>query len=112
MKSILMLIMSPPDSQNAARALKLARDLNGQGNKVGVYLLQDGALLALNRGDELVKDLLAQLLSKKVELYVGKEDLRMRGFGEKGLIPKVQLVDYHQLVDLLMDRYDSILGAF
>ncbi len=112
MKSVLMLIISPPESQNAARALKLARDLNGKGNRVGVCFLQDGALLARVTGDEGAKDLIVQLLSRKVDLYVIKDDLRMRGFGEKELIPEAKLVDYHQLVDLLMDRYESILGAF
>lgn len=112
MKSILMLILSSPNSHNALRSLKLARDLNGQGNQVSICLLQDGALLALGTGDEWVKDLLVQLLSKKVELYVIWDDLRLRGFKKKELVPEVQLVDYDQLVDLLMDRYESVLGAF
>jgi tRNA 2-thiouridine synthesizing protein B len=112
MKSILILLSSGPTSRNALRALHLAHLLRGQGHRVSVYLLQDGVLCALTGPGFAVQGMVEEAKGNGVGFYVLDEDLALRGFQEKQLIPEVRVSDYSALVDLMMERSDSVLGVF
>ncbi|MGQ9630920.1 MAG: DsrH/TusB family sulfur relay protein [bacterium] len=107
MKSILMLISSSPHTPNATAALDLAGNLKKRGNDVAIYFLQDGVFHALS--GEGVAKIVAE---GKVNCYCLEEDLVMRGFRRRDVAPHVLLSSYEELVDLMMEEYDSTIGIF
>jgi hypothetical protein len=70
----------------------------------------------MNRGK--ICDMLALLLRPTPtlavpgEVYVPDGDLAPRSFGPATRLAGARLVGYEELVDLLMERCDSVLGAF
>lgn len=112
MKSILVMISSPPNTPNAVRALRLANAFNEKGNKVSVFLLQDGVLCALSKQDTSAKALLEKAMTAGAGCYVLEEDLVCRGFKMQDGISKVRRSDYSELVELMMERNDLVLGCF
>lgn len=107
MKSIAVLITSSPTSSNARRAFALADLLGRQGHRISICLLQDGVLGALARGSPTGEE-----LANLGDIYVLGEDLALRGFNEGDLIPPARLADYGELIGLMMERCDSVIGAF
>ena len=67
-------------------------------------LVQDGVFMA-DRGcphsDE--------LKTLKVKVYASKKHVEERGLGDR-LVVDVDLVDYSQIVDLMMDEYDKVIS--
>jgi sulfur transfer complex TusBCD TusB component (DsrH family) len=47
-----------------------------------------------------------------VSLYVVDEDLRLRGCRKEDVVPGVRIVDRSELVDLMMEQSDAVMGAF
>lgn len=74
------------------------------GNEVGILLIQDGVYLA-DRGCE-HSDELKEL---KVPVYASKPHVEERGI-EGRLVINVQLVDYPEIVDITMEKYDRIIS--
>ncbi|MEW5817809.1 MAG: DsrH/TusB family sulfur metabolism protein [Spirochaetota bacterium] len=107
MKSILMMISSSPGSPNARTALELADNLRHKGNEVALYLLQDGVFHAVS-GDKVME----RMVAEKICCYCLEEDLVMRGFRKLNLIPQAKVSSYEELVDLMMEKYDSTIGIF
>lgn len=72
--------------------------------KLGVILVQNGIYHAvLKEGGQP-----SPVLGKEgAEFYVLKEDLETRGFGEGDVDGKVKVINYGDLVDLLMNDYDK-----
>ncbi|MFQ6077085.1 MAG: sulfurtransferase complex subunit TusB [Candidatus Bathyarchaeia archaeon] len=112
MRSILVIISSSQNTQNAARALKLASTLNEQGNKVSVFLLQDGTYCAHSKQSQEAKAAIDKALAEGIDIYVMEEDVIARGFRGEDLIPKIRASDYPELVDLMMERHDLVMGTF
>mgnify|MGYP001562067217 CR=1 FL=1 len=108
MASNLMLISSAPGTKNFLRAFSLAENIKGNGNSVTLFLIQDGVRAVVDKG----ASVLNKLISSGVMCYVLEEDLRMRGFKTGSLLPKVELVGYNELVELMAAEGVSTLGAF
>ncbi len=106
MESILLLLKSAPSLPDAASALQLARHFCALGNSVDIFLLQD-AVLAGVANDGVVAPLPAQGLG----CYALGEDLRLRGYAAANLLPGVREAGYDELAEMMMARYDRVLGA-
>lgn len=111
MKSILVMFSSSPNTPKAVRALKLANALNEKGNKVSVFLLQDGVFCALSKQDTSAKALLKKAITAGTDCYVLEEDFVCRGFRMQDAISKVRRSDYSELIELMMERNELVLGC-
>lgn len=107
--SILLIVSSPLTEPNGSRALELANQFRLQGKKTGVYLLQNAVLCVLV--DE-VKTLIETHINMGIDFYCLEEDLIMRGFKKKDLLSNILLSDYSDLIDLMMERHDKVIGLF
>ena len=112
MLQTLVLITSPPHSQEAQRALTLTASLRARGVGVGVVLLQDAVLAAVRPSASPASAAVDTLLSSAVPVYVAEHDLRLRGFSTTGLRAGVQSVNDHGIVDLVMADGTRALGCF
>ncbi|MEK6569451.1 MAG: DsrH/TusB family sulfur metabolism protein [candidate division NC10 bacterium] len=104
MRSILILIGSGPRTPQAEQALTLAVRLRQAGHQLRIALIQDASLMALARPGCSVPP--------AVSLYVVDEDLRLRGCRKEDVVPGVRIVDRSELVDLMMEQSDAVMGAF
>lgn len=104
MRSILMLIGSGPQTPQAEQALTLAVHLRQAGHQLRIALIQDASLMALARPGCSVPP--------AVSLYVVDEDLHLRGCSTGDVAPGVKIVDYSELVDVMMEQSDAVMGAF
>ncbi len=91
---MLVIIKSAPDTQEARRAVKLARDMAAD-----IVLLQNAVYLARPE----------RLEGFCGTAYVLEEDLRLRGVED--LEAGVKTIDYDELVGLLAGE-DEVLGLF
>lgn len=112
MASYLILISSAPGTKNSERALSLAESVKQDGNSITLFFIQDGVRTAVNARAGQESTLLNKLVSSGVICYVLNEDLRMRGFETGSLLPKVEVVGYNELVELMASEDFSTLGAF
>lgn len=76
---------------------------------MGVCLLQNAVLGGIDKETKMQTEALINL---GINFYCLEEDLTMRGFDERDLHPHIQLYDYSDLVDLMMEEYDKVIGAF
>ncbi|MFW9920337.1 MAG: sulfurtransferase complex subunit TusB [Candidatus Thorarchaeota archaeon] len=72
-------------------------------NEVGVLLVQDGVFLA-DKGCAHSKE----LADLKVPVYASKAHVEERGIADR-LHVDAKLVDYPDMVDLMMEQYDKIV---
>ena len=105
MKRIAVLVCSSPTSEGARRAFSLASDLTEQGHGVTLALLEDATLAATAAG-------LGLPVGKCERILVLTSDLKLRGFDEMSLIPGCAGGTYGDLVTLIMEGSDQVLGAF
>ena len=105
MKRIAVLVCSSPTSEGARRAFALASDLTEQGHRVTLALLEDATLAATAAG-------LGLSAEKYERVLVITGDLRLRGFDEASLIPGCASGTYGDLVTMIMEGSDQVLGAF
>ena len=101
-----MLISSSPHTPESGQALDLARGLLEQGNELGIFFLQDGVYHALNPADSP-----ALFPNERISAYCMVEDLEMRGFRDGDVVFPVKLSNYDELVDLMMERFSTTIGA-
>jgi sulfur transfer complex TusBCD TusB component (DsrH family) len=101
MRSILILIGSGPRTPQAEQALTLAVRLRQAGHQLRIALIQDASLMALARPGCSVP--------AAVSL---DEDLRLRGCRKEDVVPGVRIVDRSELVDLMMEQSDAVMGTF
>ncbi len=104
MRSILMLIGSGPRTPQAEQALTLAARLRQAGHELCIALIQDASLMALARPGCLVPP--------AVSVYVVDEDLHLRGCRKEEVAPGIRIVDRLELVDVMMEQCDAVMGAF
>ena len=107
--SILVLVSTSLTEPNGLRALELANHFRLLGKKTGVYLIQNAVLGSVN---EESKILIEGQINSGIDFYCSEEDLTMRGFADNDLHPRMHVSDYSYLVDLMMERYDKVIGAF
>ncbi len=103
MESVLLLVNGAPSSPNAQRAWQIAQTLRDQGNRVTLFLIQDG-VLAARKGESALHDL------GDLACYALGEDLQLRGFAASNLREQVKIADYGRLVDLF-DQHERVIGA-
>lgn len=111
MKRFLILISSAPDTPQALRALQLVKDLRRSGHTVSLALLQDSVLMT-RQSPAPSHQALAELVTDGVQCYGDSEDLALRGLAQPYILPQVQLTNALELVDLMMEKNDSVLGIF
>lgn len=109
MKSFMIITVSSPSSPQATRGLQTALDLQGKGH-VSLVLMQDAVPLAL-KGSKIAESL-ARLASIAGSVYVLADHLNKRGFSSDDLLETVKIVDYAQLVELMMNEETTMLGVF
>lgn len=105
MNEVLCMISSPPGSPNAERGLALAAEWMKQGRSVKICLIQDGVYASLAR-NKMSGDL------EPAQWFTLADDLRLRGFKAEDLRRGVQILDYAQLVQMMMSEDQQVLGAF
>ncbi len=105
MKKVLCLVSSPPGSAQAQRAFALAEEWVKQGHSVQICLLQDGVYAALQSK---VQD---DTVSPVQWLVLG-DDLKLRGFAAEDLRSGVTTLDHAGLVQMMLENFDQVLGAF
>ncbi|UCE10465.1 MAG: sulfurtransferase complex subunit TusB [Candidatus Thorarchaeota archaeon] len=84
---------------------ELCRPLLGEGHEVGILLIQDGVFM-LDRGCPLSKE----LQGIAATIYALKDHIDERGIGSR-LVVEAEHIDYNQMVELLMEKYDKIVTA-
>jgi sulfur relay protein TusB/DsrH len=73
--------------------------------KFGIILVQNGVYHAALKKDGQT----SPLLSREAEFYALSEDLASRGLSDDRVDPKVKVVNYEGLVDLIFNDYEKIL---
>lgn len=73
------------------------------GHELGLLLVQDGVFLA-DKGCSHSKE----LADLKLPIYASKSHVTERGIANR-LMEKAVLVDYHEMVDLIMEQYDKVV---
>ncbi|MHB1652573.1 MAG: DsrH/TusB family sulfur metabolism protein [Desulfitobacteriaceae bacterium] len=107
MKKVLCLISSPPESVQVTRGLALAREWVKKGHTVQICLLQDGIYSAIT-GSAILDD---ETLPR-ADWFVLADDLQLRGFTSQNLRPGIHTLNYPDLVKMMMENADQVLGAF
>ncbi len=103
MKKVLCLISSPPESAQITRGLSLVREWQKKGHTVQISLLQDGIYTGLKGQDAALPD---------AEWFVLADDLQLRGFSVQDLRANVRAIDYPELIKMMLEDADQVLGAF
>lgn len=73
--------------------------------KLGIFLVSDGiynAFIKTNGAPSKVME------KKGAEYYALRTDFETRGFKEDKILKRVKPVDYDELVDLMMERYEKL----
>lgn len=83
---------------------EIVGSLRKKSDEIGILLVQDGVVLA-DKGCEHNK----MVVDLKVPLFVSKSHVEERGI-EGRLVADVKLVDYNEIVDLMMEKYDRIIS--
>ncbi len=74
-------------------------------NEVAILLVQDGVFLA-DKGCEHSKN----LADLNVPVFASKNHVEERGIGKR-LVVDAKLVDYPEIVDLVMEQYDKVVSV-
>ena len=106
MDSILVVLKNAPAHPDLSNGLRYAQQLRIAGHPVDLFLLQDAVLAGVAKAGEL-----ANVLAQGVGCYALEDDLRLRGYAAADLAAGVRGSSYDQLVDLMMDKNDRVLGA-
>lgn len=106
MKKVLCLISSPPESAQVKRGLALAGEWLNKGHSVKICLLQDGIYTGID------SPAIAEDEMPKAEWFVLADDLQLRGFSAQDLRAGVHITDYSNLIKMMMEDADQVLGAF
>jgi hypothetical protein len=108
MASVLVALISSPETPVGQRALSLVECLVVQGHAVTLCCVQDAALLGSSRAPQTSRATLDRLLGGGARCLVLGDDLALRGL-EPG--PAVSVVDQVGLATTLAADHDRIIGA-
>lgn len=78
--------------------------LLGQGNEVGVLLVQDGVFLT-DKGCPHSQD----MIDLKVPMFALKAHAEERGIMDR-MVGDTKMVEYPEVIDLMMKQYDKIIS--
>jgi sulfur relay protein TusB/DsrH len=93
---MIVMVKSAPDTADGIRGVALARDGNAD-----LVLLQNGVVFAQKK----------KLDDLPGAVYVLDDDKRLRGMNEAEMDERVQIINYDQLTDLIMES-DKVVGMF
>jgi sulfur relay protein TusB/DsrH len=96
-KRVLLMLNQPPSKCPLDRQLRM---LEGTEDK-GALLIQDAVFHTVSEDGR-------RLLDHGFQLYALRQSVEARGIIDR-IIDGVQLVDYHRVVDLIMDEYDVVV---
>lgn len=105
MQRIAILVSSSPTSAQGRRAFRLAAAMADRGHRVALGLLEDATLAGGHAG-------LGLPIQACDAVLVLSDDLRLRGYEAGDLIPGCTGCTYGELVDLIMEGADQVLGVF
>ncbi|MHA1772471.1 MAG: sulfurtransferase complex subunit TusB [Candidatus Thorarchaeota archaeon] len=91
-------------SHDCTSLAEVVTALQSGGNEVGILLVQDGVYLAdkgCTHSDE--------LKGFNVPVYASKSHIEERGINDR-LVLEVKIMDYSEIVDLMMEHYDRIIS--
>ncbi len=91
-------------SEGCTNIEEIITHLRKAGHDVGVLLVQDGVLMA-DKGCEHAR----RLVNNGVVFYVSRPHMESRGLTSR-LAITATIVDYDQMVDLLMEQYDKVIS--
>ena len=91
-------------SGECASLIEVVEGIKKSGNETGLLLVQDGVFQA-DKGNPGSKT----VVKLGVPLYAVRPHVEERGLGGR-LISGVSLVDYLDMVDLVMDKYEKIIS--
>jgi tRNA 2-thiouridine synthesizing protein B len=72
------------------------------GNDISLVLIHDGVLGISQEGE--IPPLMKKLLEKSIKIYAIGADIKARGIDPKTTLNNVTLIDYDDLVDLLIEN--------
>ena len=72
----------------------------------GILFIHNGAFLPIIAPD---KDKIQEFIDKKIPLYGIFRDFMLRGV-ESQVEETVELVDYNEFIELIMDEYDKVIS--
>ena len=81
--------------------LEMAIEYGNKSETITICLIQD-AVYNANKTNHFIQELI-----KKGPIYAGKEDIEKRGL-QNYLNPEVELLDYSQIIDLILDSDNLI----
>lgn len=70
---------------------------------LGIFLVGDGVFRAVMKEDKK-----PAIFDNKATFYALVEDVRSRGFSESEVHPKVRLINYREMADLIMNDYEKL----
>ena len=109
MASILLALISAPETAGGRQALALAESLAAAGHRLTVCCLQDATILGSNRAPSDARATLDRLLDRVARCLIIVDDLVLRGLavGERAMT-----VDRDGIVAALTAADDRVVGAF
>nr|MDO8079148.1 sulfurtransferase complex subunit TusB [Candidatus Freyarchaeota archaeon] len=110
MATLILVSKSPYITKDNVYAFEASLNLKNMDEEVGVMLIQDAVLSAIQGQKGQIEELLKTALDAGVNVYVLKPDAAARGIPEERMIEGVQLVDYGGWVDLTMEKYQKIVS--
>ncbi|MEM3564287.1 MAG: sulfurtransferase complex subunit TusB [Candidatus Jordarchaeaceae archaeon] len=87
-------------------SLPIVEKLRDKGEDVDVILIQDAVYLALDKEG---RTDLKRAMGKGIKFYVLERDMEIRGI-KNHLVPKLELIDYERLVDLLFSDNHRLIN--
>jgi sulfur relay protein TusB/DsrH len=100
---LLIIITSSSLAEYHRSLFRIIKELTGKGERVAVLHIQDACVAVT------MKDYVDGLVESKIDVYSLKADLEARGLVQKAS-KNVELLDYRQWVDLLMNKHERIIS--
>lgn len=100
---MLIILSKPLTARNNQSILEIAAKLNEKGQDVAIMHIQDACIATT------MNEYCEKLARSKITLYSLRADLKARGLLEK-VDSHVQIVDYKQWINLLMDEHSKIVS--
>lgn len=108
MSILYLFTRSPAMFKDLELIVKIALNQSNKGINVGLVFIQD-AVIGLVKGSSI-----AEILENKnsnLNIYALGSDLKARGIKPNKIISNAKIVNYNDLVDLIMDKYQKIVST-
>jgi len=84
---------------------EIVKALKAEGHEIALLLVQDGVFLA-DKGCEHSSD----VVELDVRMFVSENHAKERGIKSR-MVGDVSLVNYDEMVDLMMEKYDRVVSV-